>query len=370
MSNQYIGARYVPEFMGNWNETLIYTPLSVVDYGNASYISIHKVPAGILPTNSLYWKLYISPSPQVEEIQEEINEITNWILPNKFRKGKWEGANVVFITDSWGITSYAQNPFPNQLATNLKFKEFHLDAYGGSGFIGKNSHTYASRIPQIATTTTPSNINYVIFYGSINDDQEYEDVLTAVTNTVNLARTTFVNAEIIIIPPIGGYDMSIPSNIKWAESFYNIYNSALALNIENYPLFFLMYGTTNMFNADNHHLNQDGADFVSYYLSNYMISNERLYKPLVKLKEENINVLTNGFDIYITCDETKTLTRKTLSVTSLGKIKVNSCSILCNNPNLDPQTTAINIYNSPPTFFIPNGIWYGSGKMLVDYNIS
>lgn len=69
---QYIGARYVPLFMGDWNPTLTYAPLSIVMYGNASYTSKIPVPAGTLPTDTKYWYMSGNYNGQIQALDQKI----------------------------------------------------------------------------------------------------------------------------------------------------------------------------------------------------------------------------------------------------------------------------------------------------------
>ena len=54
---KYVGARYVPLIMGEWDASATYEPLSVVLYNGRSYTSRTFVPAGIPLTNDVYWAL-------------------------------------------------------------------------------------------------------------------------------------------------------------------------------------------------------------------------------------------------------------------------------------------------------------------------
>ena len=82
--NTYIGPRIVPEFVGDWDNTVNYEPLTVVNYNGTSYTSRQYVPAGILPTNTTYWAPSGNFNGQLESLREEvinntisINEINN-----------------------------------------------------------------------------------------------------------------------------------------------------------------------------------------------------------------------------------------------------------------------------------------------------
>lgn len=72
---QYVGARYVPQIMGDWNDQTVYEPLSVVTYNFGSYTSKKAVPAGVEPTNEEYWALTGSYNAQVEGYRQEVEAL-------------------------------------------------------------------------------------------------------------------------------------------------------------------------------------------------------------------------------------------------------------------------------------------------------
>ena len=73
---QYIGARYVPRFMGTYDETQIYEALDVVDNGHGtSYIAKVPTPAGTPLTDNTYWSIYGASSGAVIQLQNQIDAI-------------------------------------------------------------------------------------------------------------------------------------------------------------------------------------------------------------------------------------------------------------------------------------------------------
>lgn len=76
MVREYIGARYVPKFMGAYDVTQAYEALCVVDNGlGTSYISKVPTPAGTPLTNTAYWAVYGSVSGAVINLQDQIDSI-------------------------------------------------------------------------------------------------------------------------------------------------------------------------------------------------------------------------------------------------------------------------------------------------------
>lgn len=88
---QYIGARYVPLYAGDWDATKNYEPLTIVTDGNGnSYTSLKDVPNGIDLTNRDYWIMSSSFSSsidilrrQVSEVQDDLEAITSKVTTNE-----------------------------------------------------------------------------------------------------------------------------------------------------------------------------------------------------------------------------------------------------------------------------------------------
>lgn len=80
---QYIGARYVPKFMGLYDNTQTYEALCVVDNGlGTSYISKIPTPAGTPLTNTTYWIVYGAASGAIINLQNQIDNINNVLIHN------------------------------------------------------------------------------------------------------------------------------------------------------------------------------------------------------------------------------------------------------------------------------------------------
>ena len=73
---QYIGARYMPKFMGTYDATTAYEALSVVDNGlGTSYISNKPVPAGTPLTDGDYWMIYGASSGAILDLQDRMTDV-------------------------------------------------------------------------------------------------------------------------------------------------------------------------------------------------------------------------------------------------------------------------------------------------------
>lgn len=70
--NTYVGARYVPIFDGDWDNTKQYEPLTIVSYQGDSYTSKTYVPTGAPITNETYWAKTGNYNAQVQQLYEEV----------------------------------------------------------------------------------------------------------------------------------------------------------------------------------------------------------------------------------------------------------------------------------------------------------
>lgn len=85
---KYVGARYVPKFMGSFDNTQSYEALCVVDNGmGTSYISKKPTPAGTPLTNTEYWAVYGASSGAIVNLQTQIDDITKYDVTKYGAKG-------------------------------------------------------------------------------------------------------------------------------------------------------------------------------------------------------------------------------------------------------------------------------------------
>lgn len=120
---QYVGARYVPIYKGAWDPQTSYEPLSIVVKDGNSWTSKIFVPAGIELSNEAYWFQSGNVNGQTIELQKQITELEKSVensidninneienvnnrLDNLIIK-----RNIIFITDSYGVSSSEGTPF-------------------------------------------------------------------------------------------------------------------------------------------------------------------------------------------------------------------------------------------------------------------
>lgn len=101
---KYIGARYMPKFLGDYDATTEYEALSVVDNGlGTTYVSNKPVPAGTPLTDTEYWAVYGASSGAILDLQSRMsaaeNDIDNLELIMPYVNVKEYGAIGDGITD-------------------------------------------------------------------------------------------------------------------------------------------------------------------------------------------------------------------------------------------------------------------------------
>ena len=69
---EYIGARYVPLFDGDWDINKKYEPLTVVQHEGNTYTSRQYVPKGINIDNNDYWALTANYNAQIEQYRKTV----------------------------------------------------------------------------------------------------------------------------------------------------------------------------------------------------------------------------------------------------------------------------------------------------------
>lgn len=70
--NVYVGHRYVPLIMDEWDKTMTYEGLSVVTHEGGSYTSKKRVPVGIDINNNEYWSMTGNYNAQVENYRQDV----------------------------------------------------------------------------------------------------------------------------------------------------------------------------------------------------------------------------------------------------------------------------------------------------------
>ena len=196
---QYIGARYMPKFLGTYDSTTEYEALSVVDNGQGTnYVSNKPVPAGIPLSNRNYWQIYGSSSGAIIDLQNQIDTINTEV--DELQKNP-TNRKYILIGDSFscgirgggqtwvtGWADYAENILGND-------KVFRYNPGGDPAFEGVSAFTSVSEKNFIGQlnfvyenklgSTSAKEITDIIVFGGTNE------VIPTTTATIAAAIDTF-----------------------------------------------------------------------------------------------------------------------------------------------------------------------------------
>lgn len=76
-NNIYVGARYIPRIMGEYNNETAYEALDIVTSGGVGYISRQPVPAGTAVTNKTYWAMWGSGNAAIDSLIQRVTTNEN-----------------------------------------------------------------------------------------------------------------------------------------------------------------------------------------------------------------------------------------------------------------------------------------------------
>lgn len=71
-NNIYVGARYIPRIMGEYNNETAYEALDIVTSGGVGYISRQPIPAGTAVTNKEYWAMWGSGNAAIDSLTQRV----------------------------------------------------------------------------------------------------------------------------------------------------------------------------------------------------------------------------------------------------------------------------------------------------------
>lgn len=223
---QYIGARYVPLYVGNWDASRNYEPLSIVTDANGnSFTSLKDVPAGTALNNRGYWVQTSSYSGSIDTLRRDVDALQTDVgglhtdvgtLQNDVDAAEADIAlinqklgkrNFVLIADSYGVGTTAGGQTVK--GWTQWFKEYSglgddrvkIGQAGGVGFIGNSqTDTALTLITSVANSMTEAQrdliTDIVVAMGANDFDRGQQPLELAVKAFVEYARPKFKNAVI------------------------------------------------------------------------------------------------------------------------------------------------------------------------------
>ena len=284
-TRQYIGARYVPKFMGEYDATQIYEALCVVDNGSGtSYISKVPTPAGTPLTNRDYWAIYGSASGAVIDLQNQIDTINNVTIPaledeiEDVTKVPTD-AKYIVIGDSFGYgvidsstytdgwIDYLNDILPNNIFSWERSDQpvEGLPAFLGTlPFLTMFNWVIANKLGDV----DPKEITNVVVLGGNNEPVDSTDAIKShiVNNFIPAVKTACPNAQI----SIGCLGLS---GKLLVDKAYTAYRDACLETGCTFISDTLNLGTLTQYGNTSGHWSEAGYAFYNPYIAQAVLHN-------------------------------------------------------------------------------------------------
>lgn len=292
INRQYVGARYVPKIMGEWNKALQYEALSVVTYMGNSFTSKVPVPANVDISNETYWVNTGNYNAQVEAYRQETAQVKTDLNNETTNRKNADKDNILWIGDSYSV-NYSHK-LPNGVRSMLNAKNWYEYSKGGAGFAGAwagaNFNDLIEQAKNEMSNSQKEMIKYVYIVGGANDSSfTWPEVKAKIISTVNNARNSFPNAQVCFIFASCAYTTYMDLLTKYK----NMCNDNLMPCIFAMPYYYL---SGSFYNTDNLHYTEDATNYIISVISNLICGSN--YIPTVA-----VNVGRDSFEGWATTSQ-------------------------------------------------------------------
>lgn len=266
INRQYVGARYVPKLMGEWNKALQYEPLSIVTHLGNSFTSKVPVPVNIDITNTNYWVNTGNYNAQVEAYRTQTAQLKTDLINETANRKNADKDNILWIGDSYSVNY--NHKLPNGVRDMLNAKNWYEYSKGGAGFAGAWAGASFNDLIQLAknemSDTQKEMIKYVYIVGGANDSSfSWPQLKDKVVSTVQNARNSFPNAQVCFIFASCAYD-----------TYQDLFAKTKNMCNDNYvPCIFALpyyYLTGAFYNTDNLHFTEEATNYIISVISNLL----------------------------------------------------------------------------------------------------
>lgn len=275
INRQYVGARYVPKLMGEWNKALQYEPLSIVTHLGNSFTSKVPVPVNIDITNTDYWVNTGNYNAQVEAYRTQTAQLKTDLNNETANRKNADKDNILWIGDSY--SENYNHKLPNGVRNMLNAKNWYEYSKGGAGFAGKWAGANFNDLIELAknemSDTQKEMIKYVYIVGGANDSSfSWTQLKDKVVSTVQNARNSFPNAQVCFIFASCAYD-----------TYQDLFTKTKNMANDNYvPCIFALpyyYLTGAFYNSDNLHFTEEATNYIINVISSLLCGSS--YIPTV-----------------------------------------------------------------------------------------
>lgn len=283
---QYIGARYVPKFMGTYDATQAYEALCVVDNGmGTSYISTVPTPANTPLTDTNYWAIYGASSGAIINLQNQIDAINTTMGSNPLNTtdqtitgainelladvdsidvgDEFKHAKMILLADSYGSRLSTSNQLLlDAIADRMGLSATDYNAFqaGGIGFTNHGGNgTFLSLLQQSTVTLDPNEVTHILVLGGTNDhDETPATIFSGITSFITYCNTTYPKAKIMI--GFDGAPRFSKTRLDEAKATANVYKFCMTRDA------YYLWGVENALHSDDYleadrvHPNASGVD--------------------------------------------------------------------------------------------------------------
>lgn len=266
---EYIGARYVPLFMGEWDALVDYEPLCVVTHLGDSYTSRRDVPAGTSLTDETYWAVSGQYNAQVEAYRNEVRTFDGRItqcendiddLEEKFPIQTADIADDAITTAKIVDDAITNDKILNAAITSDKIADGSI----GTDKISDDAITNDKILD--GAVTSDKIANNAITTNKILDENVTVDKLSDDVKKMIFSRTASIEGTNFVVFGDSYTADNIPNSVEayWPKKI----NNALGTILYNYAVAGAGFGRTGQLisaqqNACQNDMTQDEADNTS-----------------------------------------------------------------------------------------------------------
>lgn len=273
---QYIGARYVPRFRGEYNNTTQYDALDVVDNGGGtSYIARKTVPAGTPLTDTEHWFIYGASSGAILDLQNRMTNAENDI-DDLYSQVDVANKRFWYIGDSF-LANTSFN-WGEKLDTLLGKNNSYVTAEGAIGICNPGLGGVALPAKISGLTNVPDDITDVIIICGHNDCKSayFSTLRSDFISLINAIKTKAGNdINIYFAFNATYYDHSNAYFADACASMGGIYSFLRLLCLQHNvgfiesPLFQIQYRA--LLQADGTHPTEQGITLMAQCLAEYIL---------------------------------------------------------------------------------------------------
>lgn len=361
----YIGARYVPRFMGTYDATQMYEALDVVDNGSGtSYIAKKTVPPGTPLTDTDYWFVYGASSGAIVQLQNDMIQAQNDILGlDSDVTALQDNAHREILVIG---NSYVQQGCATQI--EAIFDQAYEKTYGGAGFADFTGHptTFETLLDQAIADASidKDKITDILFVSAHGDTAAYTEhgystylgkVATTFGNIQGKISNNFPNIRKVSIT-LGEsrnqkyYTGSTFDSMFRVHGIFASYAPRYGFDYIGWSGFNLLF-ESSFFQGDNTHLNSAG----SYVLGN-LIKSSYFGKLIYTPKSVQSTTLPFLYTANATCvfNVSYTPEETNFSLGQSSQSATEAVTLTANNPIINCDHTSLRIGCPPPASPFPS----------------